>query len=246
MIVRIPKARELLEALRSLFSKPITVELTPNAITTTSAFRGKPVFDEAHCIGCGACAAVCPAQAISVRDRTDVNPPMREFKIRYDVCIFCGHCELNCTTEGGVYHTTEFDLSTMDRSTLEHDVAKELVLCGECGCAIAAKEHLLWVAERLGPKRFSNPTLMLVSGQELGIVDNIAGLKTAEGLRADGMRALCPTCRRATIVKEHRAIPNLRNGRICPEACFQFAGGNFLQPRQDFQFIRSHCRFGKT
>lgn len=202
MRIAIPKIHEIIEALRSLFSRPITVDLTQDTEKTSSAFRGKPIYDEAQCIGCGACAVVCPADAISARDVLDAIPPSREFTIHYDICIFCGHCELNCTTEGGVHHTEEYDLSTLDRSSLENSVIKELVLCGECGKPIAPKEHILWVAERLGPKRYANPTLMLVAGRELGVVEEISGPAVAEGMRADGVRAMCPACRRATIVKE--------------------------------------------
>lgn len=43
------------------------------------------VTDE--CVGCGACAATCPVEAITVEEKAVVNP---------DVCIDCGACEGAC------------------------------------------------------------------------------------------------------------------------------------------------------
>lgn len=40
-----------------------------------------------ECVACGACAATCPVEAITVEDKAVVNP---------DVCIDCGACEDVC------------------------------------------------------------------------------------------------------------------------------------------------------
>ena len=201
-MIRIPKLAELREAIRSFISKPVTVPVADLQKTSAAGFRGKPIYDEETCIGCGACASVCPASAIEVSDLVDKDPPVRRFTIHYDVCIFCGHCELNCTTRNGISNSEEFDLSTLDRRSLESSLEKELVLCSECGSVIATKDHILWVAEKLGPKQFAHPTLMLITDRELGLVEDVRGHTVSRGLRPDGIRAMCPRCRRTVLVRE--------------------------------------------
>ena len=41
------------------------------------------------CIGCGACAAVCPVDAISFDENGKAQ-------IDQDICIKCGACEMAC------------------------------------------------------------------------------------------------------------------------------------------------------
>jgi formate hydrogenlyase subunit 6/NADH:ubiquinone oxidoreductase subunit I len=203
--VRKPKVREVGEALRSLFSRPATVGFPREPYEAPQEFRGKPEFNEDTCIGCGACVQVCPADAIEMNDLTEMRPPVRRFVIHYDVCIFCGHCELNCTTKTGITNTPEYDLVTFDRNSLIESMDQELVLCSDPGCAtvIAPRRQLLHVAEQLGVKRFANPTLIIVADSQLGLAD-VEGdhEEVLHGMRPDGVKVICPKCRRTTLVKE--------------------------------------------
>lgn len=65
---------------------------------TTSVFRTRPQVRAAECIGCAKCAEVCPANAISMRDR---RPEIDRAK-----CIRCFCCQEFCP-EGAmkVHHT---------------------------------------------------------------------------------------------------------------------------------------------
>jgi formate hydrogenlyase subunit 6/NADH:ubiquinone oxidoreductase subunit I len=203
--VRKPKVREVGEALRSLFSRPATVRFPHEPYEAPAEFRGRPEFNEDACIGCGACAEVCPADAIEMNDIVEAKPPVRRFVIHYDICIFCGHCELNCTTKTGITNTPEYDLVTFDRSSLVGSIDRELLLCSTpgCGAVIAPRRQILYVAEQLGVKRYANPTLHIVLDGQLGLADvEGTGEEVVNGMRPDGVKVICPKCRRTTLVKE--------------------------------------------
>ena len=46
--------------------------------------------DEAKCVGCGACADACPAEAIAVADKATIDAAK---------CVDCGACEGACPAE---------------------------------------------------------------------------------------------------------------------------------------------------
>ena len=198
-----PKLRELGEAVKALIRGPSTIKFPAEPYVPPDAFRGKPKYYEEDCIGCKACAEVCPSQCIKVTEQTDADPPVRRFELHYDACIYCGQCQLYCTTEKGIRLTTEFDLTTLDRNSCIESVEKELVLCEVCKSVIGCRDHLLWIAERLGAKRYANPTLILLADDELGLIHGEAERDPSKPLdRSDTMRVLCPTCRRASVLRE--------------------------------------------
>jgi formate hydrogenlyase subunit 6/NADH:ubiquinone oxidoreductase subunit I len=198
-----PKLRELGEAVKALLRGPATTGFPAEPYQPPDVFRGKPKFHKDDCIGCGACAEVCPSQCIVVTDDVQAAPPLRRLELHFDACIFCGQCELNCTTEKGIRLSTEYDLACFDRKTCVESVEKALVLCEVCGAVIGCRDHLLWVAERLGAKRYANPTLILLADGELGLVTGGPPRAPDRPLdRGDTMRVLCPTCRRATVLRE--------------------------------------------
>ncbi len=201
--MRKPKLRELKEAVRAVFSPRYTTRYPFEPHTPPDGFRGKVEFQSDDCVGCKACAEVCPALAITVIDETDADPPMRRFVQRSDKCVFCGQCELNCTTGEGVKLTKIYDQSTLDRSTLVEEIEHELVLCEVCGVVVGTRKHLRWVAERLGAKAYANPTLIVSADGSMALARRDAGRSEEPALaRNDMMRILCPACRRTTVVRE--------------------------------------------
>jgi len=201
--MRKPKLRELGEAVKAVFRGPSTTRFPAEPYEAPKGFRGKPKYDEKECIGCGACAEVCPSQCIIRTDDLAASPPVRRFELHFDACIYCGQCELNCTTETGIRLSTEYDLACFDRSKCIEAVEKALVLCEVCGAAIGCRDHLLWVAERLGAKRYANPTLILLADGELGLVTGESRRDPDRPLdRSDTLRVLCPTCRRTAVLRE--------------------------------------------
>ena len=201
--MRKPKLRELKEAVRAVFSRRYTTRYPFQPHTPPDGFRGQPKFQEDSCIGCKACAEVCPALAISVVDDLQADPPVRRLVQYSDKCIFCGQCELNCTTSDGIKLTKIYDMATLDRSSLVEPIEHELVLCEVCGVVVGTRKHLRWVAEQLGAKAYANPTLIVVAdgGMKLAVPD--AGRQAEPTLaRNDMMRIMCPVCRRTMVVRE--------------------------------------------
>ena len=75
--------------------------------------------------------------------------------------------------------------------------------CESCGAVVTTREHLEWIAERLGPQRFANPNLMIVAEEKLGLSKpQLAHLHGGPIQRADMVRILCNQCRRAVLTRE--------------------------------------------
>lgn len=200
--MRTPKVRELGEALRSLFSRPYTVRYPYEPVVAPEAFRGRPKFVEAECIGCGACAQVCPARAIEVVNEVKDGVGRRTLTIHHDHCIFCGQCHRYCTTQEGVILTNEYETGTYDRSLAVATVEKDLVICQECGEVIATVDQLRWVARRLGPKAFGNMGLAVLLSEDLGLTVPVIRDPSRPLDRGDNVGLLCPRCKREVILYE--------------------------------------------
>jgi ferredoxin len=144
---------------------------------------------------------VCPAGAIEMKENLGKKPPEREIIWHYDRCIFCGQCERLCTTEKGVKLSQEFDLSTFDRSTLRAKVAKELVVCEDCGEIIGPRAQLLWLIRKLGPLASGNFNLIYTGQKELKIAEEVSTAAPDKTIRRPGIyRILCPKCRHLCII----------------------------------------------
>jgi formate hydrogenlyase subunit 6/NADH:ubiquinone oxidoreductase subunit I len=204
-----PKVRELWEAVKVLVRGPYTMEFPLHGAAPEPApfprFRGKAKYSEAGCVGCGACAQVCPSGAITVTD--DPRAGKRKLVLDYGRCIFCGTCERACITQEGIKLSQEYDTAHFDRRGPEAftSVEKDLAVCENCGAAITGKDHLVWMAERLGTMAYTNPTLALAAQEKLGLAEPAPKMAAGAGQasRGDLYRKLCPGCRRVVLLKEH-------------------------------------------
>jgi len=197
--MKLPKIREIGEALRSLFSKPFTNNFPFEAITIPDGFRGKPQFYEDQCVGCRACAEVCPARAIEVVD--DVENKLRILTHHQDICIYCQQCETACITKEGIKLTKEYNLATQNRHTSVTQSIKELVVCSHCGEIVAPLDHLKFLAKKVGPLSYANPTLLLARHLELKLIEDSIPYESGHK-RAGHLQLICPNCRREMILKE--------------------------------------------
>lgn len=199
--MRLPKLRELKEAIEVLLSPRFTTKFPDEPCRVPDGFRGKPEFDEENCIGCGACVAVCPTEALTQIEDLESDPPKRKIISRYDTCIFCGNCQDGCTTEKGIKLTDQWDLATLDRAETITEHEYELQLCEKCGAVVGTKKHLQWLSKRLGPLAYTNPSLLLSQyivrqeSEKPAESQPSQALKTQELSTSDFMKILCPKCK---------------------------------------------------
>ena len=198
--MKLPKARELVEAIKALVTGPYTSKFPKKPHVPYKSFRGQPKYDAEKCVGCLACEQVCPVEAIGHEDVTSGSEAKRILFHYTDTCIFCGTCEQACIADNeGIKLSNDWELAFFDRKTESFEtIEKELQTCEICGAAIACKDHLKWITERIGELSFSSPTLYYSRLSELGIIDeNIASALKDSG-RSDRFKILCARCRRET------------------------------------------------
>lgn len=78
------------------------------------AFRGQVQLLADRCVGDGACARVCPSEAITV---TGTPETRWTWELDDGRCVFCGLCAEACPT-AAIVLSNEFELSVRDRHDL--------------------------------------------------------------------------------------------------------------------------------
>lgn len=197
--MKLPKIRELLEAIKALIVGPYTSKFPYKPHIPHPNFRGQPIYNLDKCVGCLACEEVCPSEAIGHEDITDDSEP-RRLMIHYtDTCIFCGSCEAACIADNeGIKQSNDWELSFFDRKEAQETIEKELQLCEICGEVIACKDHLNWISEKIGELAYSSPTLYFSRLKSLGIIDENIISAVRDSGRSDRVKILCARCRRET------------------------------------------------
>jgi NADH-quinone oxidoreductase subunit I len=126
-IVEIPRAMGV--TLKYLFTRPITVQFPEEPVRVFPRLRARHELQRhpdglEKCVGCGLCAAACPANVIFVQAAENTpekrySPGERYAEI-YEVnmsrCIFCGYCEEACPT-GALVLKHEFCLADTTRGS---------------------------------------------------------------------------------------------------------------------------------
>lgn len=108
----------------TILGKPITLRYPEQRWTPYPRFHGlhKLLRDDdgkEKCVACALCAAVCPAQCITIE--TAENENHEKYAERYEIdltrCIFCGYCVEACPV-GALLMTGEYELANYSRESL--------------------------------------------------------------------------------------------------------------------------------
>jgi hydrogenase-4 component H len=191
--------RILKEAVKAALFGPYTTKFPFKPVIPPDGYRGKPEFYKDECVGCSACAEVCPARAIDVED--DKDKKIRKLTHHQDICVYCGQCERACITEKGIKLTLEYNLATYDRNLAKSSIEKELIMCEHCGDLVGCVDHLRFLAKKVGHLLYANPTLLMARHTELKLIEKEMPSESPHK-RAGHLKILCPNCRREMILKE--------------------------------------------
>jgi hydrogenase-4 component H len=118
--------------------KQVLLVLKPGVVTlkypfkphpVAEGFRGQPAWNHHKCVGCGGCAAHCPARTIMVRD---VCQDLRVMIYDGARCTYCGRCADLCPEEA-IAMTEQFELATGDRNDVTVQMELFMLTCQRCG-----------------------------------------------------------------------------------------------------------------
>lgn len=112
------KVPYFLEGISNIFKSVLTNEEKFEGTKGAENYRGKLIFDENACIGCGICIRVCAGEAIT-KEVTPVEGG-QEIKMTFDLssCTFCGLCTDFCP-KSAIKTTEEIMMVTHDKEKLK-------------------------------------------------------------------------------------------------------------------------------
>ncbi len=105
--------KAIAKSMREMTKKPFTLKYPEEREMVADNYRGVHKLDIETCIGCGACARICPNQTITM-----LEPSSKIGKklpsINLERCLFCGLCEEVCPTKCLIL-TKNYDFERMDK-----------------------------------------------------------------------------------------------------------------------------------
>jgi formate hydrogenlyase subunit 6/NADH:ubiquinone oxidoreductase subunit I len=150
-----------------------TVGYPLSPLAPDPGYRGRVTVETERCVGCGACADVCPARCVMI---TDLDAVTRVIRRHLDRCVQCGRCEEACAYDA-VHMVADWETGTPDRRDLLIEQRLFMGVCDRCGrCSVPA--HPLDRPEVLG-MRVDEPELLAAG--TAAPANGAAGRKSQEG-----------------------------------------------------------------
>ncbi len=122
----------------------VTIRYPQVRVEVDELYRGKPEITFELCMGCGACANACPAEAITIEDVGG----RRVWKVFYGRCIYCARCQEVCPL-GAISLSREFELASRSRSDLIVEANLMLAKCDSCGSSMDVTEREVIYADEI-------------------------------------------------------------------------------------------------
>lgn len=140
-----PRPQVILGALAETL--PLRVEGIEALLRTPRGFRGDPHVDQEKCVGCGACAHVCPADAIEIVG----NGTERLVRFMRKDCIFCASCQEVCPSEAVELRFGD-KAWFQGKETSTSEARLPLRACLLCGAPYVPDAQLNWALRRVDEK----------------------------------------------------------------------------------------------
>jgi len=141
---------ELKEAVVCLKAGQVTLNYPFEPHPPEENFRGKPVVDVMRCIGCGACANICPPRLIQLQDVDGY----RQITFELGRCTYCANCRDVCP-EKAITMSPQFETSTASLDDLLINMKLKLVKCRSCGKAVTTQRIVDKVKNILNEKQYT-------------------------------------------------------------------------------------------
>ena len=142
---------ELKEAFINLKDKKVVFPKPVKSPLLIPSSHKKITVSDKKCIGCGACATVCPAFCIGISD----NKKYRILVINVADCIYCGLCGEVCP-EKAIILIPGNELPSFNKENLHHELRIKLKRCERCREIIGTKKGVLKTVKDLFSKRGIN------------------------------------------------------------------------------------------
>ncbi len=172
-----PRPQTILGALADALR--LSVEGIEALLQTPHGFRGDPHVDQEKCIGCSACAHVCPADAIEIED----GGTTRVVRFMRQACVFCASCQDVCPTEAVELRSGE-TAWCRERGGSKSEATLPLAQCEICGSGFIPEAQIAWAMKTVCDKR---------------------ALAQADSVALQGRLRVCTACRRGRIPEVREA-----------------------------------------